>query len=136
MAGLLLLASSALAQTPEADFPDIPLPPAIESLIGMPRATRRGARLISMPSGVKPSRWVSLPDIGDAVAQVESAYDPGAVGGVGEVGLMQIRPTTAAMLGYRGTLAGLFEPEQTFAMASRILLVPGSLLKGTCAARS
>jgi hypothetical protein len=24
---------------------------------------------------------------------------------------MQIRPTTAAMLGYRGTLAGLFEPE-------------------------
>jgi hypothetical protein len=49
---------------------------------------------------------------------------------------MQIRPTTAAMLGYRGTLAGLFEPEQTFAMASRILLVPGSLLKGTCAERS
>jgi hypothetical protein len=51
------------------------------------------------------------PDLADAVVQVESSYVPGAVGGVGEVGLMQIRPTTAAMLGYRGTLAGLFEPE-------------------------
>ncbi|MFC5083361.1 lytic transglycosylase domain-containing protein [Microvirga arabica] len=51
------------------------------------------------------------PDVADAVAQVESSYNPGSVGGVGEVGLMQIRPTTAAMLGYRGTLAGLFEPE-------------------------
>jgi len=63
-------------------------------------AVRREAEQVGLP-----------PDIADAVVQVESAYVTGAVGGVGEVGLMQIRPTTAAMLGYRGTLAGLFEPE-------------------------
>jgi soluble lytic murein transglycosylase-like protein len=51
------------------------------------------------------------PAVADAVAMVESSYSPGAVGNVGEVGLMQLRPTTAAMLGYRGSLTGLFEPE-------------------------
>ena len=49
--------------------------------------------------------------IADAVARVESGFDPNAVGGVGEVGLMQVRPQTAAMLGYAGGVAGLFEPE-------------------------
>jgi hypothetical protein len=44
------------------------------------------------------------------VAQVESAYNPHAVGTVGEIGLMQVRPTTAAMLGHRGTIADLHEP--------------------------
>jgi soluble lytic murein transglycosylase-like protein len=45
------------------------------------------------------------------VAKIESGFDPRALGGVGEVGLMQIRPQTAAMLGYGGDAAGLFEPE-------------------------
>ena len=49
--------------------------------------------------------------VADAVVQVESGYDPEARGDVGEIGLMQVRPTTAAMLGYAGDLAGLFEPE-------------------------
>jgi len=51
------------------------------------------------------------PDLADAVARVESAFNPDAVGKVGEVGLMQVRPETANMLGYRGPVAGLFEPE-------------------------
>jgi hypothetical protein len=38
-----------------------------------------------------------------------SIREPSAA--VGEVGLMQIRPQTAAMLGYGGDAAGLFEPE-------------------------
>jgi hypothetical protein len=42
--------------------------------------------------------------------QVESAYNPYAVGGVGEVGLMQVRPETAAMLGHRGGTTELFDP--------------------------
>jgi uncharacterized membrane protein len=33
------------------------------------------------------------------------------VGSVGEIGLMQVRPTTAAMLGFRGTVAELAAPE-------------------------
>src|SRR6185503_16833555 len=43
--------------------------------------------------------------------QVESRYDPKAVGSLGEVGLMQIRPRTAALLGYKGEAIGLAEPE-------------------------
>jgi hypothetical protein len=51
------------------------------------------------------------PDIADAVAAIESGYDPAAVGGVGEIGLMQVRPETAAMLGFKGDLAELAKPD-------------------------
>jgi soluble lytic murein transglycosylase-like protein len=51
------------------------------------------------------------PDIADAVAAIESGYDPSAVGGVGEIGLMQVRPETAAMLGFKGDLAELAKPD-------------------------
>jgi soluble lytic murein transglycosylase-like protein len=51
------------------------------------------------------------PDVADAVAAIESGYDPGAIGGVGEIGLMQVRPETAAMLGFKGDLAELASPE-------------------------
>src|SRR5450631_1255458 len=51
------------------------------------------------------------PDIADAVAAIESGYDPGAVGGVGEIGLMQVRPETAAMLGFKGDLTELARPD-------------------------
>ena len=50
-------------------------------------------------------------DIADAVAAIESGYDPGAIGSVGEIGLMQVRPETAAMLGFKGDLAELAKPE-------------------------
>jgi hypothetical protein len=57
-------------------------------------------------------RKTGLPaDIADAVVQVESNYNPSTVGGVGEIGLMQIRPQTAAMLGFRGSLEDLAKPE-------------------------
>lgn len=49
--------------------------------------------------------------IADAVVRIESGYDPSAVGAVGEIGLMQVRPTTAAMLGFKGTNAELAHPE-------------------------
>ncbi|MEO6839922.1 MAG: transglycosylase SLT domain-containing protein [Bradyrhizobium sp.] len=50
-------------------------------------------------------------DIADAVVHVESNYDPATIGGVGEIGLMQIRPETAAMLGFRGSNDELARPE-------------------------
>jgi hypothetical protein len=56
-------------------------------------------------------RKTGLPtDIADAVVQIESNYDPSIVGGVGEIGLMQIRPGTAAMLGFRGSAEELAKP--------------------------
>ncbi len=42
---------------------------------------------------------------------VESGYNPNAIGGVGEIGLMQILPSTARMLGFTGTNAELATPE-------------------------
>ena len=50
------------------------------------------------------------PALADAVATVESAYDPAALGASGEVGLMQVMPSTAAMLGFRGSQAQLADP--------------------------
>ncbi len=51
------------------------------------------------------------PDIAEAVVFVESSYDASLVGGVGEIGLMQVRPETAAMLGFKGNTAELAKPE-------------------------
>jgi hypothetical protein len=49
-------------------------------------------------------------DIAEAVVFVESRYDSTVIGRVGEIGLMQVRPETAAMLGFKGTTAELARP--------------------------
>ena len=46
-----------------------------------------------------------------AVVQVESAFRPRARGAAGEIGLMQIRPTTARGIGYRGSMKNLYNPD-------------------------
>ena len=51
------------------------------------------------------------PEIADAVMAVESSYNPATVGADGEVGLMQLLPSTASMLGFSGSLAELAVPE-------------------------
>jgi soluble lytic murein transglycosylase-like protein len=50
-------------------------------------------------------------DVADAVVHVESDYNPDTIGSVGEIGLMQVRPETAAMLGFRGSNDDLAKPE-------------------------
>jgi hypothetical protein len=58
------------------------------------------------------ARKTGLPaDIAEAVVHVESNYDPAVIGRVGEIGLMQVRPETAAMLGFRGSNEELAKPE-------------------------
>ena len=57
----------------------------------------------------------------DAVMRVESGYDPGASGDVGEVGLMQILPSTADMMGFRGPLSALAEPATNIAYGTQYL---------------
>ena len=65
---------------------------------------RRIARLEAAKAG--------LPfDLADAVMRIESGYDPTRIGGVGEIGLMQVRPQTAAMLGFKGKPGDLAAPE-------------------------
>jgi soluble lytic murein transglycosylase-like protein len=50
------------------------------------------------------------PEIAESVMAVESGYNPAARGGAGEIGLMQILPSTARMLGFAGTDADLAVP--------------------------
>jgi hypothetical protein len=47
----------------------------------------------------------------DAVIAVESSYNPATVGLDGEIGLMQVMPATARMLGFTGTETQLAVPE-------------------------
>ncbi|WP_350334967.1 lytic transglycosylase domain-containing protein [Coralliovum pocilloporae] len=46
-----------------------------------------------------------------AVVQIESRFNPRAVGRAGEVGLMQIKPRTARGMGFKGSRKALFHPE-------------------------
>ena len=114
-----VLALSPITATAQAEpdrsgaqaFPALPLPPAIEGLIGIPQTytTARSSYLALITSEAEQRGLPAA--LADAVAQVESRYDPKAVGSLGEVGLMQIRPRTAALLGYKGEAIGLAEPE-------------------------
>ncbi|MDS7597547.1 lytic transglycosylase domain-containing protein [Agrobacterium tumefaciens] len=61
---------------------------------------------------VKYAKRYGVPvNLAHAVVSVESRFNPKARGGAGEVGLMQIKPATARMMGYRGTTKALFDPE-------------------------
>jgi len=46
-----------------------------------------------------------------AVVRIESNFRPNARGRAGEIGLMQIKPATARMMGYSGGAKGLYDPE-------------------------
>lgn len=46
-----------------------------------------------------------------AVVRVESAYRANARGGAGEIGLMQLKLSTARLMGYKGSAKGLYNPE-------------------------
>lgn len=108
---VIVAACVAPAGAQDGGFPDLPQPPPIESLLDMPQGPR-GSRAAYLGLVTRAAEQAGLPAaVADAVVQVESGYDPEARGDVGEIGLMQVRPTTAAMLGYAGDLAGLFAPE-------------------------
>lgn len=55
-----------------------------------------------------------------AVVEKESGYNAGARGR-GTVGLMQIKPATARGIGYRGTAAGLYDPDTNLAWGMKYL---------------
>jgi soluble lytic murein transglycosylase-like protein len=66
-----------------------------------------------------------------AVVRVESNYRPDARGRAGEVGLMQIKPATARMMGYSGSTAGLFDPETNIKYGMKYLAKAQKLGDGT-----
>jgi soluble lytic murein transglycosylase-like protein len=114
--GMMLLSSAAALRASEPDrplapFPVLELPPDVGGLIGLWPKFQKG-RAAHLDLIRRQARRQGIPaDLADAVAHIESSYDPNAFGSVGEVGLMQIRPQTASMLGYKGPVSGLLEPE-------------------------
>jgi soluble lytic murein transglycosylase-like protein len=66
----------------------------------------------------------------DAVMGVESDYNPDARGDAGEVGLMQVLPSTAEMLGYAGSLEGLSDPATNVLYGANYLGTAWRLAKG------
>jgi hypothetical protein len=112
LAGALSAIAAPTERAPGADdFPTLPLPPEITELHGLYLNLPKG-RSVYLDRIVREAEKLGLPAaIADAVAVVESEYDPDALGAAGEVGLMQVLPSTAAMLGHRGSNLQLFEPD-------------------------
>jgi soluble lytic murein transglycosylase-like protein len=66
-----------------------------------------------------------------AVISVESNYRPDMRGSAGEIGLMQIKPATARMMGYSGSASGLFNPETNIKYGMKYLGLAHQLSGGT-----
>ncbi|MBB4063538.1 lytic transglycosylase domain-containing protein [Gellertiella hungarica] len=89
------------------------------------------------PYGAIIDRYAALngvdEDLAHAVVRVESNYNPKLRGSAGEVGLMQIKPATARMMGYRGTVKGLYDPETNIRYGMKYLAMAQTLGGGeTC----
>jgi soluble lytic murein transglycosylase-like protein len=70
-------------------------------------------------------------DLAHAVVRVESNFNPKARGSAGEIGLMQIKPATARMMGYRGGAKGLYDPETNIKFGMKYLAMAHDLSGGT-----
>lgn len=83
---------------------------------------------------VKYAREYNVPvELAHAVVRVESNYNPNARGSAGEIGLMQIKPATARMMGYSGSSKGLFDPDTNIKYGMKYLAAAHTLGGGeTC----
>lgn len=84
------------------------------------KVSARRAELSKLVSKVAKKHGVPVA-LAKAVVTVESNYNPRARGGVGEVGLMQIRPSTARGMGFRGTVKALYTPQINLEWGMRYL---------------
>ncbi|WP_112810283.1 lytic transglycosylase domain-containing protein [Ensifer sp.] len=70
-------------------------------------------------------------DLAHAIVKVESNFNPKARGSAGEIGLMQIKPATARMMGYSGSSKGLYDPETNIKFGMKYLAMAHELSGGT-----
>ncbi|AMY02112.1 transglycosylase SLT domain-containing protein [Mesorhizobium ciceri] len=70
------------------------------------------------------------PMLAHAVMEIESGFDPDVQGADGEVGLMQVMPATARMLGFRGSLDDLSAPAANIALGVKYLAQANRLAAG------
>jgi soluble lytic murein transglycosylase-like protein len=72
-------------------------------------------------------------ELATAVVQIESNFNPKRRGSAGEIGLMQIKPTTAKLMGYTGKAKGLYDPETNIKFGMKYLAMAQELGGGpTC----
>lgn len=72
-------------------------------------------------------------NLAHAVVRVESNFNPKARGSAGEIGLMQIKPATARMMGYKGSAKDLYDPETNIMFGMKYLAAAHDLGGGeTC----
>ncbi len=93
----------------EALLSSVPKPPEVEGLVGFEPLPKGRSHYLSLVANEAVRRGLPVA-VADAVATIESGYDPSAIGKVGEFGLMQVRPQTAAMLGFKGPKEALADP--------------------------
>ncbi|WEX76357.1 lytic transglycosylase domain-containing protein [Sinorhizobium numidicum] len=70
-------------------------------------------------------------DLAHAIVQVESNFNAMARGSAGEIGLMQIKPATARMMGYSGSAKGLYDPATNIKFGMMYLAKAQELSDGT-----
>lgn len=80
-----------------------PLPPSLIAALAPGSSSRTLVRLEAVRAGLPP-------EVADAVTEVESGYHAGTIGAAGEIGLMQVMPGTARMLGFTGSADELATP--------------------------
>jgi soluble lytic murein transglycosylase-like protein len=79
------------------------LPPSLIAALAPGSSNRSLVRLEAVRAGLPP-------EVADAVTEVESGYHVGTIGAAGEIGLMQVMPGTARMLGFSGSADELATP--------------------------
>lgn len=117
--GAMLAAASAApaaAAPPGFQMPEVSVPPAPSGA----RATDQSEIYRGIARLEAEKLGVPYPLI-DAVMRVESAYDPRAIGAAGEIGLMQIMPPTARLLGHKGDDRDLAVPQTNIHLGARYL---------------
>jgi Transglycosylase SLT domain len=103
---------------------------ALTTPVNLPReVAERRASVLSLIER-EAQRHVLPFELADAVAFLESAYLESAVGKAGEIGLMQIMPSTAAMLGFAGSMTQLAEPETNIRYGVEYLAIAWRLTGG------
>jgi soluble lytic murein transglycosylase-like protein len=60
-------------------------------------------------------------DLATAVVQIESNFNPRKRGSAGEIGLMQVKPATARLMGYEGSVKDLYDPDTNISVGMKYL---------------
>ena len=128
----LLSTGSVVPSRAEPAIPAVPAPTAdaLKTPHGI-EAPHVIDRAVIKAIAISEAKRAGLPyDLVDTVMKIESDYRADRVGDVGEVGLMQVRPTTAAMLGFQGSDIALADPAINIHYGAAYLGAAWRLAKG------